>query len=129
MRHAGGRPRAKIDLVDLEKLCAMQCTQRELAAYFKVSLATFERHAQQPKVRELIERGRLQGMISVRRRQFQLMEAGDRTMCIWLGKQVLGQRDQIDSRLSNPDGSPLISLAQWRELVKAAKKEDGGTDE
>jgi hypothetical protein len=91
-----GRPRAKIDLVDLEKLCTLQCTQPEMAAYFEVSLATFERRAKQPKFREVMERGYLKGKISVRRKQMQLLEAGDRTMAVWLGKQLLDQRDNLD---------------------------------
>jgi hypothetical protein len=126
MAHAGGRPQIKIDLVQLEKLAVMQATQPEMAAFFDMSLPTFERRAKQPKVREVMERGYLKGRISIRRKQMQVAETGNVTMLIWLGKQVLGQRDQIDSRLSNPDGSPLISLAAWRELVKAAKKEDAG---
>jgi len=92
---AGGRPRAKIDLAELEKLCVLQCTQPEIAAFFGVSLATVERRGQHQRFREIMERGYLKGKISVRRKQMQLMEAGDKTMAIWLGKQLLGQRDAV----------------------------------
>ena len=37
------RPEAKIDLVELEKLCGMQCTDEEIAAFFGVSKRTIER--------------------------------------------------------------------------------------
>ena len=37
------RPKAKIDLAELEKLCAMQCTDEEIAAFFGVSTKTVER--------------------------------------------------------------------------------------
>ena len=37
------RPKARIDLVELEKLCAMQCTDEEIAAFFGVSTKTVER--------------------------------------------------------------------------------------
>jgi hypothetical protein len=121
-----GRPKKDIDLEQLEKLCELQVTQPEIASFFRISLATVERLAKQPKVRAAMDRGYLMGKISVRRRQMQLMEAGNTTMAIWLGKQLLDQRDQVDSRISNPDGSPLIPLAAWRDLVKAAKIQDAG---
>jgi hypothetical protein len=91
-----GRPRAKIDLDELERLCVLQCSQPEIAAFFRVSLATIERRAQQQKFRDVMERGYLIGKISVRRKQMQLLEAGDRTMAVWLGKQLLDQRDNLD---------------------------------
>jgi hypothetical protein len=37
------RPQAKIDPIELEKLCAMQCTDEEIAAFFGVSTKTIER--------------------------------------------------------------------------------------
>ena len=37
------RPEAKIDLAELEKLCGMQCTDEEVAAFFGVSTRTIER--------------------------------------------------------------------------------------
>jgi hypothetical protein len=46
------RPEAKIDLAKLEKLCAMQCTDEEIAAFFGVSTKTVERR---PKVKRFID--------------------------------------------------------------------------
>ena len=37
------RPEANIDLEELEKLCVMQCTDEEIAAFFGVSTRTIER--------------------------------------------------------------------------------------
>lgn len=92
-----GRPKGsgvKIDLVELEKLCALQCTQVEIAAFFGVSVPTIERRARVPKFRDAMERGYAKGRISVRRKQMQLLEAGSNTMAVWLGKQLLGQKDR-----------------------------------
>jgi hypothetical protein len=36
------RPEAKIDLVELEKVCGMQCTDEEVAAFFGVSIRTIK---------------------------------------------------------------------------------------
>lgn len=43
-----------------------------------------------------MERGKAKGRLSVRRLQMKLLERGNATMGVWLGKQLLGQVDQID---------------------------------
>lgn len=89
------RPRKpELNLEELEKLCNMQATQPEIAAWFKMSLATFERRAQDKGAREIMERGYKVGLISLRRKQFQMAVDGDKTMLVWLGKQYLDQRDK-----------------------------------
>ena len=37
------RPKVKIDLAELEKLCGLQCTDAEIAAFFGVSTRTIVR--------------------------------------------------------------------------------------
>src|SRR5690242_17936038 len=53
-REGSGRKRVNIDLEQLEKLCALQCTDEELAAYFGVSPRTIERRKNQPAFAEAI---------------------------------------------------------------------------
>jgi hypothetical protein len=38
---------------------------------------------------------------SLRRIQWKLAEAGNATMCVWLGKQLLGQRDKFDDAVTD----------------------------
>ena len=38
-----GRPAVEIDAAELERLCALQCTEEEIAAWFGVSKKTIER--------------------------------------------------------------------------------------
>jgi hypothetical protein len=90
---------AKIDLHELEKLCMMQATDEEVAAWFAVSVRTIERRRKNPKFEEVMTRGKAKGRLSVRRWQMKLLEAGNATMGVWLGKQLLGQVDHIDHRL------------------------------
>jgi hypothetical protein len=52
------RPEAKIDLVELEKLCGMQCTDEEIAAFFGVSTRTIERRRKVEKFREVMDNAR-----------------------------------------------------------------------
>ena len=91
----GGRPRVEIDLGELEKLSGLQCTDEEIAAWFGVTTRTIENRRREPKFLEIMERGKAKGRISVRRQQMKLLEEGNATMGVWLGKQILGQADQI----------------------------------
>jgi len=62
---------------------------------------------QQRKFAEAMERGRAKGRISVRRHQMKLLEAGNATMSVWLGKQLLGQRDVITAEHVGGGGGPI----------------------
>gem|GEM_PF-555866 len=114
-----GRPRAEVDLKQLEKLCELQCTQEELATFFRVSLSTIKRLAATPEVRQLIDRGAALGRIAVRRQQFKLLREGSATMAIWLGKQYLGQRDKVEQTLRTPPGDPLRIEAEVTDRRQA----------
>ena len=93
-----GRPRTEIDPDELRKLLKLHCTIAEISAFFSCNRRTIERRmSESPEFAEIIEHGRSDGMLSVRRKQFEIMEGGNPTMAIWLGKQLLGQRDQIDT--------------------------------
>jgi hypothetical protein len=86
---------AKIDLNELEKLASLQCTDEEIALWFGVTTRTIERRRKVRKFAEAMERGKARGRISVRRMQMKLLEEGNATMGVWLGKQLLGQTDQV----------------------------------
>jgi hypothetical protein len=84
-----------IDPAQLEQLASLQCTQPEIAAFFGVSLQAVEKQLQKPEFREPYEKGQKTGLISLRRAQMQAALAGNTTMMIWLGKQLLGQTDKL----------------------------------
>jgi len=91
-----GRPKTELDLNELEKLSRLNCTMPEIAYYFNIPLRTLEdKFTNDNKVRQSIQKGRATGMLSLRRKQIQIMEETNSTpMAIWLGKQILGQRDR-----------------------------------
>jgi hypothetical protein len=91
---------AKIDMAELERLSAMQCTDEEVAAWFGVTTRTIERRRKNAKFAEVMNRGKAKGRISVRRAQLKLLEAGNATMGVWLGKNILGQVDEVRHELS-----------------------------
>jgi hypothetical protein len=86
---------AGIDLVELEKLCGLQCTDQEIAHWFGVTERTISRRRKIKKFNDVMERGKAKGRISVRRMQMKLLENGNATMGVWLGKNILGQTDEI----------------------------------
>lgn len=86
-----GRPPAKIDWELVGNLALVQCTQEEIAAVVGVSRQTL---LSKPEFLDIYKRGIEKGKSSLRRAQWKLAMAGNATMCIWLGKQLLGQRDQ-----------------------------------
>ena len=93
-----GRPKTNLDLADLEKICRLNCTMPEIAAFFDIPLRTLEdKYTNDEAVRRSIDKGRNQGKLSLRRKQLQILdETNNPTMAIWLGKQLLGQRDKHD---------------------------------
>lgn len=122
-RPGAGRKVIQIDLAELEKLCSLQCTDEEIAAWFDVSVRTVEGRRKEPLFAAVMNRGRAKGRISVRRAQMKLLESGNGTMGVWLGKQLLGQRDVTPIELSGPNGEPVqFSLEALDAVITHAKK-------
>lgn len=112
-RPGAGRPKVELNPEELEKLCAIQCTDEEIAAWFGVSTKTIADKKKDPEYAEFIERGRAKGRISVRRLQMQAAEAGNPALLIWLGKQTLGQRDmEREARVSETANVAKVEV-EW----------------
>ena len=117
-----GRKPAPIDLLELEKLCSLHCTDQELADWFGVSTRTIEARKKRREFAEAMHRGRSKGQISVRRAQMKILEGGNSTMGVWLGKQMLGQRDTITNEHVGMGGGP-IQVAVKPDLSKLTDEE------
>jgi hypothetical protein len=125
-RRAGaGRKPVSIDFVELQKLCTLQCTQEEIAAWFNCSVRTIEKYSRRPEFAEVMTRGRAKGRISVRRAQMKLLESGNATMGVWLGKQLLGQRDVTPIELSGREGKPVELTLEVIDAILAHAKKTG----
>lgn len=114
---------ASIEMDQLEKLCAMQATDEEIAAWFNVSTRTIERRRKQAKFGDVMDRGKARGRLSIRRAQIKLLESGNATMAIWLGKQYLGQTDQLHHEVS---GVQIQIVCPAGSLPPSLPAEDGG---
>ena len=88
----------KIDQKQFENLCKMQCTETEIMSWFDVSKDTLIRWCKANygcDFATIYEQKKEGGKIALRRYQLQLAEKNP-TMAIWLGKQYLKQRDNIE---------------------------------
>lgn len=91
------RPRKEIDRKQFENLCGLQCTKEEICAFFELTDKTLEswcKRTYDKGFSEVFREKRGLGKISLRRSQFELAKK-NATMAIWLGKQYLDQRDQV----------------------------------
>ena len=116
------RPKAKIDLAELEKLCVMQCTDEEVAAFFGVSTRTIERRRQVKKFNDAMDRGKAKGRLSVRRHLFRLAGGGNVAAAIFLSKNLLGYKDYFNSELTGVAGGP-IQIASKLDLSQLSDEE------
>jgi len=89
------RPRKVIDERQVEALASIMCTNAEIAAVLDCSSDTLER-----RFTAVLEKGRLKGKQSLRRKQYQLAMDGNATLLIWLGKQHLGQSERQETALT-----------------------------
>jgi hypothetical protein len=101
------RPKVKIDMVELEKLYSMQCTDEEVAGFLGISTRTLARRKQVKKHAEVINRAKAKGKVSVRRALFRLAANGNVAAAIFLAKNLLGMRDVVNNELSGPGGSAI----------------------
>src|SRR5271155_2678370 len=116
------RPKAKIDMVELEKLCGMQCTDEEIAAWFGVSTRTVERRRGNVRFCEVMDQSRAKGRVSVRRSLFRLAANGNIAAAIFLAKNILGYRDVLRNEQTGPDGGP-ISIESRPDLSQLTDEE------
>ena len=116
------RPKAKLDLAELEKLCGMQCTDEEIAAFFGVSTRTIERRRRVQRFREVMEQAKAKGRVSVRRNLFRLASGGNVAASIFLAKNLLGYRDVLSNEQSGPGGGP-IAIDTRLDLSRLSEEE------
>ena len=79
----------EIDPHEVYKLAQIGCKTTEIAAFFKVSTDTIDR-----RFAEELAKGRSELQMSLRRKQIQVALGGNVSMLIWLGKQMLEQKDK-----------------------------------
>lgn len=105
-------PKIPIDMEQVRKLAAIDCTNAEIAAVLKISIGTLER-----RCRQAIAEGKEEGKASIRRKQFEIAQKGNVAMLIWLGKQRLGQTDKQDTQLQHSGEQVIRVIREQRSLL------------
>lgn len=101
----------------IEYMALIHCTQKEIAGVMNVDEDTLNRLI---KVRYGLsfsgwyEKYSANGNMSLRRAQFKSAEGGNTSMQIWLGKQWLGQKDNVETTIS--------TNGQLSEILEFMKK-------
>lgn len=122
-----GRPKKEISKEQFEKLCGLQCTKEEIAGFFNCSPDTIERYCKSTyhdNFAAVYKEYSAQGKISLRRYQFKLAEKSA-AMAIFLGKNMLGQKDRIEYDNIKDDDFRQDGLSQsLSELAKGLESDD-----
>jgi len=100
------RPKLQINAEDVEKLAAIGCTLKEIAAFCDCSEDTIERRFAEP-----MHKGREKGKTRLRRSMWQAVDRGNITMMIWLSKQILGMREKIDQTIEDTRDEKFDSMS------------------
>lgn len=124
----------EINLDDIARLGALQCTKTELAAFLGISMQRLNKIFEKfPEVVAAWESGREQGKTSLRRKQYRLA-ATSASMAIHLGKNYLNQKDAQTLEHTGKDGGPIQTMDlskldqnerdKLRELLLRAKRSE-----
>jgi len=119
-----GRPFKEIDQEQFEKLCALQCTQVEIADFFKCNVDTVNDWCKRTYgclYSEVYNKNASVGKISLRRTQWKQAEHSA-SMAIWLGKQYLGQSDKLETTITEIDEEQRMAIEEFLS-------NDNGTNE
>jgi len=80
-----------IDTKEIYKLASYGCTNTEIADFYGCDESLIRK-----SYSEYITKGRAKGKTRLRQLQWDSAEAGNVTMQIFLGKNILGQQDKIE---------------------------------
>lgn len=119
-KNKGGRPKIEIDFVMVKNLCGIQCTGEEIASVLNVSYDTLQRRVSEhfnESFADYYKKACSGGKASLRRTQFKLAEKSP-AMCIWLGKQYLGQREPDSNMQTEQLSIPEFEKMSDEQLIK-----------
>lgn len=122
-KHAGGRPRKYIDKQVFENLCGLQCTLEEMEAFFDCDHKTIARWCKDTydgkRFSQVFREKRSIGKISLRRKQMKLAERSA-AMAIFLGKNLLGQKDTPEEAMAEEDSVTIVDDIPKEEVRSRA---------
>ncbi len=116
------RPKLDIDPEQVYKLAQIGCSNKEIAAFFECDEDTVHR-----RFADEIKKGHANLQMRVRRAQLRIMEEhNSAVMAIWLGKQLLKQRDRDKEEIvvEHIQNNDPVYLEDLKAKVRAALKDE-----
>ena len=107
-----GRPPKPVDENIIFELARLMCTTKEIAGILRISHDTVER-----RYKDVLEEGRSDAKVGLRREQFRKAMEGNVQMLIFLGKQYLNQSDVIVNKDEN-------EVLPWSDDKFTERKQD-----
>lgn len=107
-----GRPPKPVDENIIFELARLMCTNREIASILRISHDTLEY-----RYREVLEEGRADAKVGLRREQFRKAMEGNVQMLIWLGRQYLNQVETVVNKDEN-------EVLPWSDDKFTERKQD-----
>jgi len=98
-----GRNKTVIPEEEFLKLAELHCTWQEISDFYTVPVSTLR-----DNFADLYQKGTTKTKQRLRQAQLKLALNGDRTLLIWLGKNILGQSE-------NPISSESSQVLPWLE--------------
>lgn len=138
-KYLTGRPIKEFKQDQFEELCKIQCTQEEICAVLNMSVDTLnerikETYGQEYTFSKVYPILSTEGKISLRRAQMRTATEKDNpTMQKWLGMNMLGQTDKVESTVKEK----IVYVSDYADLkddelekkIAEAEKELGISEE
>jgi len=121
---AKGRPKIQIDFNHLKRLCQRPMTCEDISALMGVSNDTLERAIKREYgvTFAVYKEQNLAGFrLTIIEQQVKIMNKGNASMAIWLGKQYCNQKDKTE--ISSNDAQPFTLAYTVNELKKVNENE------
>lgn len=119
-KKVSGRPKKEISKKQFEEMCKVQCTENEICAILGIGidkLLSWCQETYNDTFSNVYKKYSENGKMSLRRAQMRLAQT-NASMAIWLGKNMLGQKDTIDVGISSNEDDELT------KAIKGAFKND-----
>jgi hypothetical protein len=120
------KPMSDKEFEQLVNMIRIQCTAEEISDVLGMSEDTLGRRIAERKIEgvsnfaDLYKKHQGEGKASLRRAQWKAAQDGNPTMLVWLGKQMLGQRDKQEI---TGDNGGALQISITRRIIDPGVKE------
>jgi len=125
------KPMTEKQFEQLVSMIRIQCTAEEICSILGMSQDTLGRRIAERGIErvknfaDLYKKHSGEGKASLRRMQWKAAEAGNPTMLVWLGKNMLDQKDKVEQDHTSSDGS----MTPPKTVILRGVKPDGASDD